>query len=413
MNDVTLSGFAWPRVAELLGAHLAPRSVATFPGVVLTWPERQALLSDNGGEFNLIVREGGGLVWELGFSVAYDGRDGAISTEQMAYRVACVLDGRQIDYQAKPTAETLPALVAAAARVEGEREPAPCFCTMRHGYRVGVVCIACQLGRGPLDTAQTPRSPVCAESARATLLDRVRALVPGAEASQAAGGQITLTLAGALEAKAAARGLRAEGIIAAANDASPYVLCYERRVAVPAAPPAPDYSGIDRAMRGSVTQCACERAAAWHGFEHAVRAGWRSRPEVTEAGILRHWTCPDCVPPEAEVAAPERALAVPLAFADRVRDTIDRGLVDEDLERSLRGMIGTDPPLGRAYLETAVQVASARLLAHRWGLAGPSMKSRKASAIWLWNLACKLGVRLLKPKMPRRKILTNPEKSLV
>lgn len=245
------------------------------------------------------------------------------------------------------------------------------------------------------------------------LLDRVRALVPEAVASQAAGGHITLTLPSAPEAKAAVRRLRAEGLIATANDASPYVLCYERREAPP--PPPPDYSGIDRSIQASVIQCGCERAAAWHGFEHAMKAGWRSRPEVTDAGILRYWTCPDCVPPEAVESAPERAMAVPVEFADRVRDTIDRGFLDEALERSLRGLVTTDPALGRAYLETAVQVSSTRVLTHRYGLAGASMKSRKMVALWWWDFARKLGVRMTKPKMPRRKIdnLTNHWKSLV
>lgn len=159
LGDVILFDFAWPRVAELLGAQVAPRRVQTFPGVVLTWPARQALLCDNAGEFNAIIRETEGLIWELGFSVAYDGRDGAISTEQMAYRIACALDRRQIDYQAKPTAETLAGLVELAERVDDPREPASCFCTMRHGRPVGVSCIVCQLGRGPLEMAPPPARP--------------------------------------------------------------------------------------------------------------------------------------------------------------------------------------------------------------------------------------------------------------
>lgn len=121
LGDVILFDFAWPRVAELLGAQVAPRRVQTFPGVVLTWPARQALLCDNAGEFN-----------------------------------ACALDRRQIDYQAKPSAETLAGLVELAERVDDPREPASCFCTMRHGRPVGVSCIVCQLGRGPLEMTPPP-----------------------------------------------------------------------------------------------------------------------------------------------------------------------------------------------------------------------------------------------------------------
>ena len=86
---------------EILGASAQTRKGAVLyeDTISLLWPDgRQLLVHENGGEFNATVREPDGRVWEPDFSVAYTMWSGRIDHDTMAYRILCLLGGRQIVY---------------------------------------------------------------------------------------------------------------------------------------------------------------------------------------------------------------------------------------------------------------------------------------------------------------------------
>ena len=229
-----LDSFNWSLIGEILGASAQTRKGAVLyeDTISLLWPDsRQLLVHENGGEFNATVREPDGRVWEPDFSVAYTMWSARINYYTMAYRILCLLGGRQIVYDidldgwpthrgaavalrvvadhadlaaenltrvdvpvlladlapafvarheihfrdafrsymklaeidaivaevhaaAKPDRAT--ALKAAVDAAEVVRDPfadfprAACRCQRRGGSVVGIVCLFCQLQRGPL-----------------------------------------------------------------------------------------------------------------------------------------------------------------------------------------------------------------------------------------------------------------------
>ena len=229
-----LDSFNWSLIGEILGASAQTRQGAALyeDTISLLWSDRrQLLVHENGGEFNATVREPDGRVWEPDFSVAYTAWSARIDEHTMAYRILCLLGGRQIAYDidldgwpthrgaavalrvvahyadlaaknltrvdvpvlladlapafvtrheihfrdafrsylkpaeidalvaevyaaAKPDRAT--ALKAAVDAAEVVRDPfedfprAACRCRRRGGHVVGIVCLFCQLQRGPL-----------------------------------------------------------------------------------------------------------------------------------------------------------------------------------------------------------------------------------------------------------------------
>ena len=96
-----LDSFNWSLIGEILGASAQTREGAALhkDTISLLWPDsRQLLLHENGGEFNATVREPDGRVWEPDFSVAYTTWGARINHHTMAYRILCLLGGRQIAY---------------------------------------------------------------------------------------------------------------------------------------------------------------------------------------------------------------------------------------------------------------------------------------------------------------------------
>ncbi len=154
----------WHAVANLLGATPALRSAPTFPCVALTWANgRQALVFENGGEWNLVVREPGapavaGTIYEAPWSwrprdsVPYINYGSRIEAGAVAYRLRCQIEGRCFDYAAVPprSAEELERAVSAAPFDEEESERLVCACQRRGGGVVGIVCLHCQFARAPL-----------------------------------------------------------------------------------------------------------------------------------------------------------------------------------------------------------------------------------------------------------------------
>lgn len=157
-----LFAFDWRTIGAALGVRVGlRREPLTFPCVSLTWPDgTQALLCDNGGEWNLTVREPepvkiGPWAWEPGYSMAYTGVERAPFA--VAYRVLCHVEGREVDYQFRPSnAEEALDRADASPFADGWVEARTCSCTRRSGAVVGVVCLSCQLARGPLPAMEEP-----------------------------------------------------------------------------------------------------------------------------------------------------------------------------------------------------------------------------------------------------------------
>jgi hypothetical protein len=229
-----LDSFNWSLIGEILGASAQTRESALLykDTISLLWPDgRQLLVHENSGEFNATVRESDGRIWEPDFSVAYTMWSFRIDEYTMAYRILCLLGGRQIvydvsfdswpthrgaaaglrivanyadlaaenltrvdvpvlladlasafvaryeihfrdafrSYMKRTEIDTLVAEVHAAAKpdrakalkaavdiAEVVRDPfedfprAACSCQRKGGHVVGVVCLFCQLQRGPL-----------------------------------------------------------------------------------------------------------------------------------------------------------------------------------------------------------------------------------------------------------------------
>ena len=96
-----LRSFDWPRIAGFLKARAQERLFGMSDSVGLFWAEtgRQLLLHENGGECNVSCREPDGSSWELDFSVPYCDTWRTVGDASLAYRIGCVLERRQIDYQ--------------------------------------------------------------------------------------------------------------------------------------------------------------------------------------------------------------------------------------------------------------------------------------------------------------------------
>lgn len=62
-----------------------------------------------------------------------------------------------------------------------------------------------------------------------------------------------------------------------------------------------------------VIQCACSRAARWHGPEVAKLQGWLGRWIRTPAGVLRRrWVCPECIVAAPRAKPRQSTFVVPL-----------------------------------------------------------------------------------------------------
>jgi hypothetical protein len=95
---VRLSDFDWARIAALLNATVSTKLRGVPGAVALNWPERQFVMHENGGEYNVTCREADGSSWELDFSIPYTRWGAAIGSATFAYRVRCVIESRPIDY---------------------------------------------------------------------------------------------------------------------------------------------------------------------------------------------------------------------------------------------------------------------------------------------------------------------------
>ena len=94
-----LSDFDWARIAALLNATASTRLQGVREAVALNWPDRQFVMHENGGEYNVTCREADGSAWELGFSIPYTRWGAAIGSATFAYRVRCAIESKQIDYE--------------------------------------------------------------------------------------------------------------------------------------------------------------------------------------------------------------------------------------------------------------------------------------------------------------------------
>jgi hypothetical protein len=96
---VRLSDFDWDRIAALLNATASTKLRGVPEAIALNWADRQFVMHENGGEYNVTCREADGSGWELDFSISYTRWRAAIGPATFAYRVRCVIESRQIDYE--------------------------------------------------------------------------------------------------------------------------------------------------------------------------------------------------------------------------------------------------------------------------------------------------------------------------
>ena len=94
-----LANFDWARIAGLLNATVSTKLRRWREAVALNWPERQFVMHENGGEYNVTCREASGVAWELGFSIPYTRWGAAIGSATFVYRVRCAIEKKQIDYE--------------------------------------------------------------------------------------------------------------------------------------------------------------------------------------------------------------------------------------------------------------------------------------------------------------------------
>jgi hypothetical protein len=94
-----LANFDWATIGRLLHATFSTRLRGWPEAIALNWPERQFVMHENGGEYNVTCREADGSVWELGFSIPYTRWGMAIGPATFAYRVRCAIESKQIDYE--------------------------------------------------------------------------------------------------------------------------------------------------------------------------------------------------------------------------------------------------------------------------------------------------------------------------
>jgi hypothetical protein len=94
-----LANFDWATIAALLHATVSTKLQGWPEAIALNWPERQFVMHENGGEYNVTCREADGSAWEFGFSIPYTRWGMAIDPATFAYRVRCAIESKQIDYE--------------------------------------------------------------------------------------------------------------------------------------------------------------------------------------------------------------------------------------------------------------------------------------------------------------------------